>query len=380
MHIRQADITLQANSQQQSQQVDELQITAGYVRAGEAFNEHNLVAGVAVSLRQEQSSEQTGQVAYIDPRQALHDRHGLQDIGKLSIAQLTASATPDTPRHSSLTPQDQLKLTVIRHLYKQMTGKTLSDGDMAQLAGADMGTNRQPHRVEIALQPGGPALRFGAIVTQRHAVHTQQSLHFQAAAQIHTADGQQLAINLQFNLQREQHSSQVLQQRLGAAFKDPLVINFASNSAQLTEQTWVFDIDADGVSDTVQRLHENSGYLALDRNENSTIDDGRELFGALSGNGFADLATFDDDKNGFIDEQDAVFHQLRILVQHQDGSQRLYRLAEQGVGALYLGHTDTPWQLAAGSSQQQAGMLRSSGLFINEDGSAGTLQQIDLLV
>ena len=42
---------------------------------------------------------------------------------------------------------------------------------------------------------------------------------------------------------------------------------------------------------------------ALDINEDGKINDGKELFGTASGNGFGDLAAYDQDNNGWIDEK-----------------------------------------------------------------------------
>lgn len=42
--------------------------------------------------------------------------------------------------------------------------------------------------------------------------------------------------------------------------------------------------------------------LSLDQNGNGEIDNGTELFGTKSGDGFADLARYDLDYNGWIDE------------------------------------------------------------------------------
>lgn len=43
---------------------------------------------------------------------------------------------------------------------------------------------------------------------------------------------------------------------------------------------------------------------------NGKIDDGSELFGARTGNGFNELAKYDSDNNHFIDAGDPVFSNL----------------------------------------------------------------------
>ena len=82
---------------------------------------------------------------------------------------------------------------------------------------------------------------------------------------------------------------------------DPLVINLDGNIAELSDQTFLFDLDGDGEMDEISELSAKSGFLALDKNGDGTINDGTELFGTRSGNGFQDLSAYDTDHNGFID-------------------------------------------------------------------------------
>lgn len=118
--------------------------------------------------------------------------------------------------------------------------------------------------------------------------------------------------------------------------------------------------------------------LALDRNGNGQVDNGTELFGVQSGNGFADLAQFDQDANGVIDEGDSVLRELRLF---RPGE--LLTLGDKQIGAIFLNATATPFtHLAAhqGSGEQSPAVLRQTGLYLTEDGKAGTVQQLDLRV
>ena len=67
------------------------------------------------------------------------------------------------------------------------------------------------------------------------------------------------------------------------------------------------------------------------------INDGNELFGTKSGDGFKDLAKYDKDRNGWIDEADDIFDDLRIWTKDEQGNDKLLTLKEAGVGAIYLG-------------------------------------------
>ncbi|RUM64882.1 MAG: hypothetical protein DSZ03_03650 [Sulfurimonas sp.] len=159
-------------------------------------------------------------------------------------------------------------------------------------------------------------------------------------------------------------------------FYDPLVINFDGTLPQLQNETFTFDLDCDGVGEAVAPLQEGSGFLALDKNRNGTIDDGSELFGATNGNGFVDLSRYDSDNNRWIDANDAIFNELRIW-SSSSGERRLIPLAELGIGALYLGYTKNDFDLK-NDHNEVLGRIRSNGLYLNEDGTSGLMTQIDL--
>ena len=205
-----------------------------------------------------------------------------------------------------------------------------------------------------------------------------EQLHVQNTGRVTTADGRQIDFDLNLSMSRTEYSSETISLRAGAALKDPLVVNLQGAPVQLQAAKVSFDLDADGQLDNMARLAQGSAFLALDRNANGTIDDGRELFGAISGDGFADLATFDQDANGFIDSGDAVFDQLKLWVPDGKGQGQLLSLAEAGVGALSLKSVTGGFDLVANGELQ--GQVRSTGMFLFEDGRVGSLQQIDLVV
>lgn len=220
-----------------------------------------------------------------------------------------------------------------------------------------------------------PGMRYQAFSYYQET----ESLAFQAKGSITLADGRQLDINLEMTMQRDFVSSESLTIEAGAKLKDPLVVNFSSSAAQLTEQKYDFDLDADGTKDSISFAGEGSGVLMLDSNLNGRADNGNELFGARTGNGFAELAQHDDDGNGFIDEGDAVYGQLKLWVKGPEGQDQYFSLAEKEVGAIYLGAIDTQFSFKDNQNTQQ-GQLRSTSLYLNEAGGTGTVQQVDLVV
>ena len=137
--------------------------------------------------------------------------------------------------------------------------------------------------------------------------------------------------------------------------------------------------NADGEKEYISMLDSASGYLALDKNEDGVINDGNELFGTQSGNGFYDLLQYDTDGNGWIDEADEIFQKLKIWQMTEDGTSSLIDLKEAGVGAIYLGYEDTKFSLNNAQNKTNA-IIQKTGLFLYENGYTGTIQQMDLAV
>ena len=201
---------------------------------------------------------------------------------------------------------------------------------------------------------------------------------FSACGTVQTSDGESIDLNLNLEMSRSYESTLEYKRTEQVVFTDPLVINFNGTAAELTEEKYEFDLDVDGEMEWISFLDEDSGMLALDKNEDGIINDGSELFGAISGDGFADLAQYDEDNNGFIDEADSIFSDLKIWSKHE-GEDQLSSLLDRNVGAIYLGSTDTPFELKDGDNETQ-GRIRQSGIYLDEDGGTGTVQQIDMVV
>lgn len=144
---------------------------------------------------------------------------------------------------------------------------------------------------------------------------------------------------------------------------DPLVLDLASNGLRTRGllDAVSFDLDADGHRDRISAPAGDDALLALDRNGNGRIDDGRELFGDQNGaaNGFAELARHDDNRDGQIDQLDAVFSRLSLLRFSQDGEQQI-SLQQAGVGSISLNSRDTDLALGAYDRIAQLGSFNFS--------------------
>lgn len=206
---------------------------------------------------------------------------------------------------------------------------------------------------------------------------TQKNSTLSMAAQgiIKTAD-KEINLDLNFNLSQSFVRQNLSMQLVSFRLVDPLVINISGELPSLDERTFSFDIDSDGELDQISRLKSGSGFLALDKNGNGAIDDGSELFGTKTGDGFGELASYDEDGNGWIDENDSIFAGLRVWLNDSEGS-RLIALGEAGVGAIFLGSTQSGFELK-NSDDQTLGVLQKSGVFLFESGEAGAISHIDI--
>ena len=206
----------------------------------------------------------------------------------------------------------------------------------------------------------------------------QETTSFETKGTVITADGRQIDFNVSMKMSRrfEMRTKEVI--NFGASrCTDPLVINLDSNVCNVSDQKFLFDLDSDGTEESISMLGKGSGFLALDKNGDGDINDGSELFGTASGDGFADLMQYDQDGNGWIDEADEIFDKLRIWQMNEDGTSTLVALGKAGVGAICLGTADTEFSLNSYDNTNNA-VIRKTGMFLYENGMVGTMQQVDM--
>ncbi len=270
-------------------------------------------------------------------------------------------------------PMDELKFDILKAMIEKLTGKKI------EIVTADDIMSQPPSDADQAQESQGGREGSGFIYDAYESYYEYQSLDFSAQGSITTSDGKRIDFSVSLSMSYEFYTEQHVEIRAGDALKDPLSVNFSGSAAELSETEFSFDIDADGRSDQIAFLKPGSGFLALDRNSDGVINDGTELFGAVTGDGFAELSQYDEDKNNFIDSNDPIYDRLRIWSREADGTDRLLALGKAGVGAIFLGSSASPFDIKD-STNALLGKVRSTGFFLREDGSAGTIQQIDLRV
>lgn len=201
---------------------------------------------------------------------------------------------------------------------------------------------------------------------------------------VKTSDGREISFGLKVGMSRSFLEETNLTSAVNTevlVMKDPLVINLDLPTAAVTDQEFFFDIDADGTKESISTLASGCGFLALDKNGDGIINDGSELFGTKSGDGFSDLAAYDEDGNGWIDENDSIFSRLKVWTKEADGTDKLLDLKKADVGAIFLGHAATEFSLNDSKTNETKAKIQSSGIFLHEStGEVGTVQHVDFAV
>ena len=216
--------------------------------------------------------------------------------------------------------------------------------------------------------------RFTSVFSFKQRYQESESMSFSTLGHITTEDSE-ININLNFSMSR----SFMLENQIDIYNSfDPLVINLDGLMPELSSDTFSFDLDNDGEHDQISKLASGNGFLAFDRNEDGKINQGSELFGTRTGNGFAELAEYDKDHNDWIDENDSIFNKLRIWLKNEDTKEReLIGLGEAGIGAIYLNATTSEFTYKS-ESNEVLGELKGCSFYLNENGTCGNISQIDL--
>ncbi len=245
----------------------------------------------------------------------------------------------------------------------------------SQTSGTAVQTNPAP-----VMGTTGAGTVYKRITATSGSFSEYESTTFASKGLVQTADGRSIEFDVSFGMshacEMEFNSLEISQY----VVTDPLIINLDTDMPSISEQKFFFDLDTDGKEDEISHLGKGSGFLALDKNDDGIINDGNELFGTKSGDGFKDLAAYNDDGNLWIDENDEIFHKLKVWMKDEEGNDILLSLKDADVGAIYLGNASTEHTLR-GVDHQVNGILRKTGVFLKEStGAVGTVNHVDLAV
>ncbi len=362
-----------------------------------AFSSENYFNEMDLSL-EEKSEEQSTRLIYANPMDELSNTPQIL-VDRVSISQkekfeyqynysgsLTANSsvksleTDDITDHEHQYVIERLiggvidKNVAIRHINRK------EDIMLSDRKGSRSNSLEQEKQNIQAQMVATQAVNMKLMQTNIH--FEEENIQFASTGEATTEDGRVINFSLDISLDRsflsrreEKIIVETWQERIDLT--DPLVISLDGKIPQLSDATFEFDLDSDGEMENISFVNPGNGFLAFDKNNDNIINNGFELFGPGTGNGFEELAVFDEDRNQWIDENDAVFSQLSVWTKDAKGEDLLVSLKDAGIGAISLANAATTFNMTE-SDNTLKGQLKSTGVFLFEDGRTGSIHQIDL--
>ncbi len=310
--------------------------------------------------------------------------HGRNDLGHImkklekdlaGVMKHMGGNSPAGAGRISVGEHEASGIGFVKNILETLTGRDMKMSDME-------GWSRHVEEDESDDDDGdGHKMRPGAqavMYSMHEQYHESEQTSFNAGGTVNTADGRSINFSLDLQMSREFMSERNISIAADGMDAANLLVDFAGPSSALSDGAFAFAPAAAGDS-AMSFLSAGSGILTIDSNGNGIIDDAGEIIGSASGDAFSDLSVFDDDGNGWIDEADSVFSSIKVWSQGQDGSPVLSGLKESGIGAVNLGSVDTAFSLTD-SNNNVTGQIDRSGVYLNEDGTPGVLQQLSITV
>ncbi len=283
--------------------------------------------------------------------------------------------------------KEKAKLDILLKTLEQITGKKFRFSKIGvalhRKAGSRPSADRsgagQPQTEPLENRGDASDNRMRLVETYSKVTHSEEeATAVKISGVVKTADGREISLDVGLTMSREYYEENAEYSLTLAPLTDPLVVNYDGNASDLTESKYAFDLNMDGTAEQISFVSPGSGgFMALDRNRDGVVNDGSELFGALTGNGFVELSGFDEDGNGWIDAGDSIYVDLSVWEKDEQGEDRLASLADTGIGAIYLNAVDSPFRITD-TDNETLGQVRATSVYLKEDGGAGTVQQIDL--
>ncbi|QKF82749.1 hypothetical protein [Halarcobacter ebronensis] len=311
--------------------------------------------------------------------QKINDRQSGDDISSSNIQQVDHSKSLVFNSEENLSIKDRMIKTLIEMLLGKFKGKKTKES----IYPFSNELKNKNYIFNPSFSNGTNINSYGASFETTETYYQKSSVYFETKATINTNNG---SFNINLNLSYtqefyEQHKTKI--ELYEVNLQDPLIINFSDDASGFdnidNEMTFKFDINSNKEKEDLPLLKKGSGFLALDKNNNNEIDDGSELFGAKTGDGFEELAKYDEDGNNWIDEADSIFKDLRIWQINENGENNLITLGQAGVGAIFLSSIASGFSYSQSYGNQTAS-LKESSIFLKENGEAGLITSVDLVV
>ncbi len=267
----------------------------------------------------------------------------------------------------SYTPEQEEMLAILERVFgmRVFRGNAPTPRSEPAAPAAKSATAEQP-----------PQAGWGFAYDHSRTTLDYELLEHAIAGSVQTADGRDIAFSFTMRMERFAVTQEQTSIRAGDAVPiDPLIVDLDGRGVHFAgDARHAFDLDDDGSDEHIAAPTLGAAFLAFDHDGNGAIDDGAELFGPRTGNGFAELARHDADGNGWIDAGDPVWEGLVLW---RPGEAATTPVAAAGLGAIALSAVDTPFAIADGAGND-AGLMRRSSVYLDATGRAGGVHQVDL--
>ncbi|MEW6236594.1 MAG: hypothetical protein AB1656_14515 [Candidatus Omnitrophota bacterium] len=238
-----------------------------------------------------------------------------------------------------------------------------------QLSKDDASVQEFIDRVEASANIGSSTTSGAASSSSTIQFAAMSAQELQAKLEVHYADGQSVeAVSAQIR--------QTQQQQIQTS--DPLVLDLDGGGVDLTsaEEGVSFDIAGTGQASQTAFVASGDAFLAIDRNRNGRIDNGKELFGDQNGaqDGFEELRKLDENQDGVIDVNDAAYNNLLLYNDiNRDGVSQfneLRSLVEANIQSISLNDRSVDETISGGNR------LVKTASFTRNDGSKGMVGDV----
>ena len=301
-------------------------------------------------------------------------------------AQIEQSQASTENTVSEYEPDEEVKsnsrLMTLKRMIEFITGREINLPNVHSNRGHSEGQGDVAPDVPTAVDSDAPSedvkQGWGMSYSSYQSHYEYEQTSFSASGMVKTADGKEIQFSLDLEMSREYFTEERFEMTAGEPLIDPFVVNYSGKAAELSDMKFEFDLNADGQNEQISYLSPGSGFLVFDKNEDGIINDGSEMFGPATGDGFSELAAYDEDNNNWIDENDSIYDKLALWHKSNEVDM-LANLRESNVGAIYLGNVDSQFDLK-NNANELYGRIQKTGMYLSEDGTAGTVQQIDMAV
>lgn len=303
------------------------------------------------------------------------------DLSQVSQFAQSQKAQNDWSIQYAFNEKDMEKIRLLEKILEKLTGKPFKFRYIGMDLLKEDQTTLSIEDIKRKLSQAQPVQRFGWGINFQHSerVYQSETSSFSTAGKVTTEDGREIEFNLNYYTKNESMSSHQISFKAGDALIDPLILRLDSNPMTYSNDKVSFDLNLDQKTDSFRVPVDNAGFLFLDLDQNGKVTDGSELFGPKSGSGFSELSQLDSDQNGWIDESDSAYNNLRIWIHSSDGTDKVLGLAEAGVGALFVSGVAGGVSLKD-ESFQTVGKTKANGFYLKESGQAALVHEIDLVI